>query len=199
MMTEPYITTRRYYIQVRCDLDELDLLSDLAESFGSFDEQRIVDYDYIPDSVDVRHVAHFHSFSVAAMYQQVSSRFNTSIKRQTCFCTSGFPVTEEPENLVNGDCVYILKYVGSKDIYKIGKTNNIRKRIKALSTASPYPIEVEHLIATESPQDSSLLEIELHDVFCHRRMNGEWFNLTEEDLDFVKKNCKQSQSKGCNI
>lgn len=65
--------------------------------------------------------------------------------------------------------VYFIEAVGSKHI-KIGTTKNIKKRISALSTASPHQLRLcwfEH--------GDERLESALHTYFDKYRRNGEWF------------------------
>lgn len=72
---------------------------------------------------------------------------------------------------------YLLTPIHSK--LKIGVTNNVLKRIRALDTASP----IKHkLLATVDINCESYL----HDVFSEYRLNGEWFNLS---VDVVLRHC----------
>lgn len=74
--------------------------------------------------------------------------------------------------------VYIFKD-GEK--FKIGKTNNIARRFQDAKTLNSN-ISLFHFIDTV---DSYLLETKLHNYFNHKRINGEWFNLNNEDLKFI--------------
>ena len=70
---------------------------------------------------------------------------------------------------------------------KIGRSLDVQKRIKALQTSNPFPLT---LILTISTNDSSQVESNLHQIFHHKRINGEWFNLSNQDINFVS-NLKQ--------
>lgn len=73
--------------------------------------------------------------------------------------------------------VYIIK-AGSN--FKIGKTNNIEKRIKTIQTGNSNKIK---LIRSYSVQDSNTLEKYLHLKFSRYKIRGEWFS--KVDLPFI--------------
>jgi Predicted transcriptional regulators len=76
--------------------------------------------------------------------------------------------------------VYVLK---CRELYKIGRSNDLQFRMKAFRTANPFDIEVIRLFETEK---SLNLEKDLHKTFQHRRVNGEWFNLDSGDISRIK-------------
>lgn len=81
--------------------------------------------------------------------------------------------------------VYII--TDNSSGYKIGWSNNIRQRIKNLQGANADPLELVHVIETNTPVE---LESLLHDRFKRRRTqpsttNHEWFNLIGCDLEFL--------------
>ena len=67
---------------------------------------------------------------------------------------------------------------------KIGATTNIKTRLKSLRAASPSKLE---LLNTLKSKDIYKLELELHKKFQKKRLNGEWFNLNENDISWIKK------------
>lgn len=73
--------------------------------------------------------------------------------------------------------VYVLK--SDSGHYKIGKTNNPNDRLGTFSVK--LPMEVEYLVLIESP-NYHRLESVLHKQYDHKRINGEWFNLSPTDL-----------------
>jgi hypothetical protein len=79
-------------------------------------------------------------------------------------------------------CVYILK-CEYFDAYKIGKAKNPLRRSQTLDIQLPYPTEVVHVIASE---DYSRLEREMHNTFANVRLKGEWFRLSERDVDLLR-------------
>lgn len=76
-----------------------------------------------------------------------------------------------------GKCVYILKT--GKNLYKIGKTQDIQKRLAAYQTYLP----VLFRIIRQYPADNMTeLEESLHVIFQHKRVKGEWFELSVDDI-----------------
>lgn len=68
--------------------------------------------------------------------------------------------------------------------YKIGRTNNPDDRMRTFSVKLPFEVEYVCLIHTE---DMHGLEKSLHYQFEEKRINGEWFNLSPEDVEYIKR------------
>ncbi|MBX2842142.1 MAG: GIY-YIG nuclease family protein [Flammeovirgaceae bacterium] len=77
-----------------------------------------------------------------------------------------------------GKCVYILKT--TKRLYKIGKTKNLIERIGAYKTHMPSDFKIIRQYQAENMDE---LEQSLHIVFQHKRIKGEWFQLSKNDLE----------------
>lgn len=75
--------------------------------------------------------------------------------------------------------VYILE---GGPYYKIGRTNNVDRRIGEISPKLPFKTRLVCTIATE---DMYTLEAELHERFADKRTNGEWFELEPEDVEYI--------------
>lgn len=65
--------------------------------------------------------------------------------------------------------LYILQ---CNDLFKIGVTNNIDKRVKTLQTGNPHPITVLYCEQRYKPHKA---EKYLHRLFHKNRISGEWF------------------------
>lgn len=76
--------------------------------------------------------------------------------------------------------VYVIR---SQYGFKIGKTVNIKSRTKLFSVKLPFPISVEHYAKFD---DYSKAERDFHKEFHAKRLEGEWFNLSPEDLTKIK-------------
>lgn len=76
--------------------------------------------------------------------------------------------------------VYLLKTQG---VYKIGLSVNPTRRLGEIQPAYPFPVELIHTIETE---DMMALEADLHARFASQRLNGEWFELSPADLEYIK-------------
>ncbi len=51
------------------------------------------------------------------------------------------------------------------------------------SVKLPFEVEYEHLIGC---RDANQAEKWLHKIFESKRINGEWFTLTDEDVSWIK-------------
>jgi len=69
---------------------------------------------------------------------------------------------------------YIMK---SHDLHKIGRAIDVDNRLKGFLTGNPY-IELVKTIDGNH-------EKKLHTLFKDKRVKGEWFNLSQEDIDSI--------------
>ena len=67
--------------------------------------------------------------------------------------------------------------------YKIGKAVSVKSRTKLFEVKLPFPIRVENYAKFS---DYTQAERSLHLYFQDKRMEGEWFSLTDEDVAFIK-------------
>ena len=67
--------------------------------------------------------------------------------------------------------------------YKIGISKDPQRRLYDLS-ASPLPIE---FVWSLQVGNASMLEGQLHKIFQEKRAHGEWFELSREDVAWIKK------------
>lgn len=72
--------------------------------------------------------------------------------------------------------IYVIK---SPHGYKIGKSKRLRDRTRLFGVKLPFPIEV---LMTGWFEDYSAAEARLHRRFAHKRLEGEWFDLSASDL-----------------
>lgn len=76
--------------------------------------------------------------------------------------------------------VYLLR---CGDVFKIGKTVELDRRVKQLSIQLPHAPVVEHSIRANH-MDAA--EVYYHSIFERERMNGEWFSLNENQVKWMK-------------
>lgn len=86
----------------------------------------------------------------------------------------------EPRQSKSG-YVYLLQ--SSIGYYKIGYTSNPTTRAATFAVKLPFDVEFMHFIKTNHMRRA---EKQLHDKYAERRVNGEWFTLTEADIAEIK-------------
>ncbi len=93
--------------------------------------------------------------------------------------------TEEPEAAQgpakNDSFVYLLKF---GQHYKIGSTKNLVRRFREIKTQMPDDGEIIHQIQTGDPDG---IESYWHNYFREKRLKGEWFALSKEDISYFRK------------
>ena len=78
-----------------------------------------------------------------------------------------------------GGFVYLIK---SPYGYKIGKTKNMKQRSQLFSVKLPFAIEI---LRYGWFDDYSSAEAQFHREYAHKRLEGEWFNLNEAEIDAI--------------
>jgi hypothetical protein len=87
---------------------------------------------------------------------------------------------KRPRKLRPGQ-IYLIR--SDNGFYKIGRSANAVARFKNLTVQLPYKLELLLVIETD---DTVRLEKELHERFHHCRSRGEWFALSDEDVEWIK-------------
>lgn len=77
--------------------------------------------------------------------------------------------------------VYIIESTSGH--YKIGISRNPKNRLKQLKmTQGPYKYSLAFFWWCGSREEARFIESDLHRIHGKRRVNGEWFELTANDL-----------------
>ncbi len=77
------------------------------------------------------------------------------------------------------DMIYFVRQNELSPI-KIGWTSNITQRMSMLETAAPYGMTLLGTIVTQTAKD---LEKHLHVKYASKRLRGEWFDISKEDVE----------------
>jgi hypothetical protein len=83
-------------------------------------------------------------------------------------------------NSIEGFVYFVLSDAG---YYKIGKARNCQQRFMNLQASTTMALRIVHQIASN---DALWLEAKFHRFFASKRLKGEWFDLSSEDLAAVK-------------
>lgn len=84
----------------------------------------------------------------------------------------------EATNEFRTPSVYLLR---CNEFYKIGRSGNILSRIEGLQIGNPYPIDLLFFCRTLKDLE---VERKLHTHFVTKKVRGEWFQLSERDLEY---------------
>lgn len=79
--------------------------------------------------------------------------------------------------------VYLLKALHDNQLFKIGRAKNPKDRMRTFGIKLPFEVEFELLIQTE---DMYYLEKKLHSKFKEVRLSGEWFRLSDDDVQYMR-------------
>lgn len=92
-------------------------------------------------------------------------------------------VDDSGSNASSVGFVCLLKH-GSRREYKIGRTNNVIRREGEISLQLPEKLQPVHYIETDDPTG---VESYWHNRFADKRMEGEWFELSPQDVRAFKR------------
>ncbi len=88
---------------------------------------------------------------------------------------------ETPTPLTRAGVIYLIR---CGPYHKIGKTIRRELRYRQLEIQLPEKAELIHEITTS---DVDIAEAHWHQFFAYHRKNGEWFALTEDDVNYFRR------------
>lgn len=78
--------------------------------------------------------------------------------------------------------------IGEEKMYKIGYTRrDVEKRVKELKTGNAADF---YIVDSFQSKWGTKIEASLHRMFQQKKVNGEWFDLDEIDLEQFKEKCQ---------
>jgi Meiotically up-regulated gene 113 len=89
--------------------------------------------------------------------------------------------TPFPDGKAPGYVYFVQEHMNGT--FKIGKTKHIEKRMNVFGVKLPFKNELIYLIKTGNHHQT---EVAFHKHFSTKRLEGEWFNLNQDDLTWVK-------------
>lgn len=90
------------------------------------------------------------------------------------------PATVRKQVDVRPGYIYILQ---AGPFYKIGLTRDLDQRRRTVELQLPFPASIVFSVHVD---DMFTHERQFHELFADKRMNGEWFDLTDEDLAAIR-------------
>lgn len=89
-------------------------------------------------------------------------------------------VVGEPSNGARSGVVYVLK---SAYGYKVGRTRDVPSRMRAFGVQLPFIYTIPFCVWFEDCHEA---ERRYHDIFAAKRINGEWFDLDQNDVQQIR-------------
>lgn len=79
--------------------------------------------------------------------------------------------------------IYLIRELDITGYCKIGMTASWHERKRVFGIQLPFRWEMLHLFETANMQEA---EMRLHVMFAEKQARGEWFDLSDEDIDYIK-------------
>lgn len=90
--------------------------------------------------------------------------------------------------------VYLIRQtdLDGNELFKIGITkNDIEVRLSCLQTGSPHKLDLQGLYKSEF---YNKIEKWMHRKYTSKRLEGEWFDLTNKDVVNFHEDCKKIEA-----
>lgn len=97
------------------------------------------------------------------------------------------------QNRTRAGYVYLVQSLTALSYYKIGRTAKPEQRMKRFEVKLPFEIQPICFIKTD---DMYALEKKLHERFAAQRADGEFFALSDADVDYIKSLADEDEDDG---
>jgi hypothetical protein len=162
--------------------DEINNVHSIGEymhevDFTPYDDEAIDDLIKACDRADAQTYIHIPAYIQSTIERiRAEADYRNGYKhRPVKPAAAKSPVSPKP------GFVYLVR--AESGHYKIGRTRDPQNRIKTFSVQLPFRVEFEHVIKSD---DMCALEEQLHERYANKRLDGEWFNLSADDVDYIK-------------
>ena len=91
------------------------------------------------------------------------------------------------KNNSNIKSIYLIHSIDN-NLYKIGVSSDVQRRIRNLQTANPVKLSIVHQFETNYAHK---IEKILHRRYMHLKKEGEWFELDDSCVDIFMSECKK--------
>jgi hypothetical protein len=89
---------------------------------------------------------------------------------------SGYLILKALRRRYERPCYVYLGFSPTRNLWKIGLSRNVERRAEQLQ------IEIKHIIPCDDVREAAFLELMLHDIYLDKRVMGEWFALTDQQV-----------------
>jgi hypothetical protein len=168
-------------IKKETDINENKIIGMLIVNYNEKTRNDLIQKEYFDeDIILLKKQSHNHDYSnieklIEANQKKIDEITNATINK--------FNFKEEIKEKDEIGFIYIIKDISKENIYKIGKTKYLQERLNALSTGNPN-LEI---IATKQTSKFHILERKIHKYYKANRIKGEWFKLSDIELQYIIK------------
>ncbi len=78
--------------------------------------------------------------------------------------------------------IYFISCIGTS-LHKVGITNSLPRRLRQIQTGNDKPLSLIGYIEYDTRTEARTEERRIHKLWQTKRLAGEWFDLTETDID----------------
>lgn len=172
---------------LKLDADGNPLLKDIRSDFASAIRSLRCMADFVEGCFLENVDAHFIVMKNEKIKLQNGGQNKQSLWiRQDAFekWTHFYQISGNLARLTQNGLVYFIHMKGNLEMFKIGYSTNLNKRLESLQIGNPHVLCVYKTIDNVSRK----IETRLHHLFHKNHIRGEWFAITPEMIDFVCKN-----------
>lgn len=182
-----------YLCQVSCDASDIDLLCDLARSFGSGKIQKFAGEGSWGAKNPTRVLkVQFDDFGRAHTFCEVVRTFQATEELRDVSLMAVVdeklkddPVDVELYKLREYIGIYVIEAVDSGGIYRIGSSLNFTRTVLQDQAGCPFELRLSLFIPCSCKNQVRELESQIRVHFADKWLKGEWFRLTEDDVIYL--------------